>query len=368
MSITVVVGGQFGSEGKGKICAHLAMMDNTDYMVRCGGPNSGHTVDVGGQRHQLRQVPAGFINPHTRLLIAPGALVNPEVFLQEVEHCGLGPDRIGIDRNAGVIEDIDLVNEKSLALNERLGSTGSGVGSGMSRRALRGRDFRLAEKHPDLLPFVTSVREELGAAVQRDQSIVVEGTQGFGLSLYHAEEWPFRTSRDTTAHSFLSEVGLGVRDYDVIMAIRTYPIRVAGRSGPLPNEITWEDVQEDSGYPRPIAEFTTTTNRLRRVAQFDSSVVDQAVAANWPTQIALHGADYIDYKNQSVTDWSDLTESAQAFVTRLEGEFQVPVAFVGTGPRNEDIIDLRPACKKDVERQHVFTTVPVDRLVEAQVV
>ena len=74
MSVTVVVGGQFGSEGKGKICAHLAMTDNVDYMVRCGGPNSGHTVDVGGKRYQLRQVPAGFINPRTRLLDRPWCL------------------------------------------------------------------------------------------------------------------------------------------------------------------------------------------------------------------------------------------------------------------------------------------------------
>ena len=211
MSVTVVVGGQFGSEGKGKICAHLAMMDNVDYMVRCGGPNSGHTVDVGGQRYQLRQVPAGFVNPHTRLLIAPGALVNPGVFLQEIERCGLGPDRIGVDRNAGVIEDIDLANEQKLALGERLGSTGSGTGSAVSRRVLRLPDFRLAEDHPKLKRFLTSVHEELRHAVRKDQSIVVEGTQGFGLSLYHAEKWPYRTSRDTTAHSFLGEVGLGVR-------------------------------------------------------------------------------------------------------------------------------------------------------------
>ena len=93
MPVTVVVGGQYGSEGKGKVCAHLAMTGKVDCMVRCGGPNSGHTVDVGGQRYQLRQVPAGFINPGTRLLIAPGALVNPQVFLDEVEICGLDPSR-----------------------------------------------------------------------------------------------------------------------------------------------------------------------------------------------------------------------------------------------------------------------------------
>ena len=353
MPVTVVVGGQFGSEGKGKICAHLALADDVDYMVRCGGPNSGHTVDVGGRRYQLRQVPAGFINPHTRLLIAPGALIDPGVFLREVEICGLDRDRIAIDKNAGVIEAEDWSNERALDLSGRLGSTGTGVGSAVSRRVLRDQNFRLAENHPALAPFVTSVSGEVASAVRRDQSIVIEGTQGFGLSLYHADEWPYRTSRDTTAHSFLGEVGLGVRDYEVIMAIRTYPIRVAGNSGPLPNEITWEDVRRDSGYPHAIAEFTTTTKRLRRVARFDWSVVDAAVSANAPTQIALHGADYLDYANHAATQWSDLSENTRQFVDELEARLTVPVVFIGTGPTNENMIDHRPADRPTADVQRV---------------
>ena len=341
MSITVVVGGQFGSEGKGKICAHLALTDNVDYMIRCGGPNSGHTVDVEGRRYQLRQVPAGFINQHTRLLVASGALVNPEIFLQEVALCGLDPSRIGIDKNTGVIEDVDLHNESTLCLAERLGSTATGVGSAVSRRALRDPKFCLAGDHHALAPFVTSVREELAEAVRLDRSVIVEGTQGFGLSLYHATEWPYRTSRDTTAHSFLGEVGLGVRDYDVVMAIRTYPIRVSGNSGPLPNEITWEDVQRESGYPHAITEFTTATNRLRRVGRFDWSVVDQAVAANSPTQIALHGADYMNHENLAVTEWKRLTPQLHDFVQSVERRYDIPVAFIGTGTANEHIVDRR---------------------------
>ena len=354
MPVTVVVGGQYGSEGKGKICAHLAITDNVDYMVRCGGPNSGHTVYVAGQRYQLQQVPSGFVNPHTRLLIAAGALVDPNVFLQEIETCALDPDRIGIDKNAGVIEAGDMDNERTLGLNGRLGSTGVGVGSAVSRRVLREPNFRLAQDHPDLKPFVTSVRDELASAVRHDKSILVEGTQGFGLSLYHADEWPYRTSRDTTAHSFLGEVGVGVRDYEVIMAIRTFPIRVAGNSGPLPGEITWEDVQRESGYPYPIAEYTTTTKRLRRVARFDWSVVGQAVAANAPTQIALHGADYIDYANYAKTNWPDLTDSARQFVNVLEAKIGVPVSFVGTGPTNEHIADWR--CDSQPIRPPQFAT------------
>ena len=341
MSVTVVVGGQFGSEGKGKICAHLAMNDNVDYMVRCGGPNSGHTVDVAGRRYQLQQVPAGFINPSTRLLIAAGALVNPGIFRQEIELCGLDASRIGIDYNTGVIEDVDVDNEKSLDLGNRLGSTGSGVGSAVSRRVLRDANFCLAKDHPYLSKYTTSVRDELSYAIHQDKSVVVEGTQGFGLSLYHAEEWPYRTSRDTTAHSFLGEVGLGVRNFEVTMAIRTYPIRVAGKSGRLPHELTWEDVQRESGYPYEISEFTTTTKKLRRVGRFDWAVVDEAVIANSPTRIALHGGDYIDFLNASVTEWDGLTASLQEFVEEIERRYDIPVVFIGTGPTNEDIVDRR---------------------------
>ena len=341
MPVTVVVGGQYGSEGKGKICAHLAITDNVDYMVRCGGPNSGHTVYVAGQRYQLQQVPSGFVNPHTRLLIAAGGLVDPHVFLREVEACGLDPDRIGIDKNAGVIEAGDVDNERTLGLNGRLGSTGVGVGSAVSRRVLREPNFRLAQDHRDLKPFVTSVRDELASAVRHDKSIVVEGTQGFGLSLYHAEEWPYRTSRDTTAHSFLGEVGIGIRDYEVIMAIRTFPIRVAGNSGPLPDEITWEDVQRESGYPYPIAEYTTTTKRLRRVARFAWSVVGQAVAANAPTQIALHGGDYVEFQNFGVNEWSRLRPKLRGLIGDIEDRYSIPVVIIGTGASNAHIVDRR---------------------------
>ena len=354
MPVTVVIGGQYGSEGKGKICAHLALTDGVDYMVRCGGPNSGHTVDVQGNRYELKQVPSGFINPGTRLLIAPGALVNPRIFLEEVELCGLDSTRIGIDKNVGVIEESDIVRERQLDLLGRLGSTGSGVGSAVSRRVLREGSFRLAEDHPDLAAFTTSVRSELASAVRLDKNVVVEGTQGFGLSLYHAHVWPYRTSRDTTAHSFLGEVGLGVRNFEVVMAVRTFPIRVAGESGYLEHEITWQDVEALSGYPYTVEEYTTTTKRLRRVGRFDWGIVEEAVAANCPSQIALHGSDYIDFKNRGADRYEELTHSTRVFVEEMESRMAVPVCFIGTGPSNEEIIDRRSS------RQEVAVSSYVD--------
>jgi adenylosuccinate synthase len=319
------------------------MSDDVDYMVRCGGPNSGHTVYVGSKKYELKQVPSGFVNPKTRLLIAPGALVNPRMFLDEVELCGLAPARIGIDEHAGIIEEADIAAERTLDLRGRLGSTGSGVGAAVGRRVLREPNFREAKDHPDLAPYVTSVRQELGRAAKMDGNIVVEGTQGFGLSLYHAREWPYRTSRDTTAHSFLGEVGLGVRQFEVIMALRTFPIRVGGNSGHLENEVTWQEVECLSGYPYPIAEYTTTTKRLRRVGRFDWGVVEEAVAANAPSQIALHGVDYLDFKDKSVTHYDNLTQNTRDFVAALEARTGVPVGLVCTGPTNEEIIDMRSA-------------------------
>jgi adenylosuccinate synthase len=354
MPVTVVVGGQFGGEGKGKICAHLALTEDVDYMVRCGGPNSGHTVHLRNVVYQLHQVPAGFVNPRTRLLIAGGALVDPRKLLKEIALCGLTPDRIGVDGNAGIIEELDIEAEQALGLRSRFGSTATGVGHAVSRRVLREKDFRLAKDVPELAPYVTSVRRELAVAAKAGKRIVVEGTQGFGLSLYHASQWPYRTSRDTTAHSFLGEVGLGVTNFEVVMAIRTFPIRVEGNSGPLPNEITWDELTRSSGYPYPVQELTTTTHLIRRVAKFDWAVVEEAVAANAPTVLALHGVDYLDYRNKGVRDYGDLTPASQAWIECLEERLGVSVRWIGTGPTGDELLQRSTEESKTFRLSHTL--------------
>ncbi len=339
MTVTVVVGGQFGSEGKGKVCAHLALRGDASIMVRCGGPNSGHTVRTREKTHRLRHVPAGFINPETKLMIAGGALLDPRIFLEEVQELGINPERISIDPNTGIIEPEDREQEARLSLQPRLGSTQTGTGAALSRRVLRDPGFRSAENLPELQPYCQPTRQTLHQAEMDGRKIVVEGTQGFGLSLYHADKWPYRTARDTTAHSFLGEAGIGAREFRVIMAVRTFPIRVSGNSGPLPNETTWEEVQRTSGYPEPVQEFTTATNRLRRVAGFHPDVVLKAVMANRPQEIFLHGADYIDHRNFAKTKQQDLTRRTRDFIQDLEGLTSAPVTLVGTGPLQEHIIE-----------------------------
>ena len=287
MSLWVVVGGQFGSEGKGKVSAFITKQENIDICVRCGGPNSGHSfVDESGRTVVLRQLPTGFVNPGTRLLIPAGALIDPVVLKQELEFLSLPPSRIGIDRNCFIIEGRDREKEKALGLRERLSSTLCGVGAALSRRILRGDDAHLAKdvvsEHPWLGRYLTHASDEVNYGLDHGRKVLIEGTQGFGLSLYHSQHYPRTTSRDTTAAGFLSEVGVSPRLVtEVVVVFRTFPIRVAGQqAGPLKDEITWEQIQAESGCVHFIEERTSVTNRTRRVARFDWELAGEAVATN----------------------------------------------------------------------------------------
>jgi adenylosuccinate synthase len=171
--------------------------------------------------------------------------------------------------------------------------------------------------------------------------VIVEGTQGFALSLLHGTVYPYVTSRDTTASGFAMEVGLSPRLIDeIVMVIRTFPIRVAGTSGPFSAETTWEAVAMISGAPKVLPEFTSVTKRLRRVAQFDADAIKVACEYNRPTSLAVMGLDRLDFKNLHVSDWSGLTDTARRFVSELEASTGVPVSLLGTGFGTADAIFL----------------------------
>src|SRR2546427_1253040 len=146
MSLWVVVGGQFGSEGKGKVSAFITRQESIDVCVRCGGPNSGHSfVDEKGRTIVLRQLPTGYVSSRTRLFIPAGALIDPGVLYNEIQALGIPRDRIGIDPGCFIIEEKDREAERDLRLRERISSTLSGVGSAVSRRVLREESARLAK-------------------------------------------------------------------------------------------------------------------------------------------------------------------------------------------------------------------------------
>ena len=162
--------------------------------------------------------------------------------------CGR-PGRLKIHPNAVIIKKSDGLHEVSAGLNDKIGSTESGTGSAVISRIKRSSEVLLAKDCKELQPYLCDTIDYLRDILNRSQEVIIEGTQGFGLSLLHAKEYPFTTSRDTSAAAFVSEAGLSPFDVkNIIMALRTFPIRVAGNSGPLPKETTWTYVSEVCQY------------------------------------------------------------------------------------------------------------------------
>jgi adenylosuccinate synthase len=346
MSLWVVVGGQFGSEGKGKIAAYLSLREKIDICIRCGGPNSGHSFSI-DDTHSivLRQLPTAAYHPKVRLLLPAGSLIDPTILKQELDSFALSPERVGVDQNAMIIEPSDREAEAALGLRSRLSSTLTGVGSALSRRLLRSPDVRLAKdsaaSFPWLQPYLVDTAEEANMGLDQGKKVLVEGTQGFGLSLYHSPFYPKTTSRDTSTAAFLSEVGLSPKLVtEIVLVMRTFPIRVAGdQAGPLKDEISWDELRELSGAPHSLQEYTTVTQKPRRVGRFDIELVRQAVAINRPTKLAVNFLDHLTFKNYSASNWNDVSPDTQQYILGLEQILNTPITYCGTGPRLTHLID-----------------------------
>lgn len=330
MPITIVVGGQYGSEGKGKVAHWFARELGTAAVVRVGGSNSGHTViDELGQTHVFRHLPTAAILPTTLCVLAAGSYIDPPVLLAEVTRIGLPRDRLVIDPNAMVVTEADRKVEQEHRLRGRIGSTCSGTGAAVIRRIRRDPDTVFAIDHPDLKPFVRPTRPLLTNLLARNARVLIEGTQGYGLSLLQSPHFPYVTSRDTTAAGFLSEVGLSPLDVDdVILVLRSHPIRVAGNSGPLPNETDWVTIAAKSGNDQDICEHTSVTQQIRRVAHFDADIVKEAILANRPTRIVLNHLDHIDVV---IRNTEAPSSSVGEFLAMVEASIQRRIDFIGAG-------------------------------------
>lgn len=338
MPCTIVVGGQYGSEGKGKVVALQAGGLDSPWVVRCGGPNSGHTVTIGGRETVLRQVPAGAAHPKATLLLAAGCVVDEAVLLGELVDLQIPPERMIVDPRTVLVEETDRQQEQDLVAT--IGSTSSGTGSALTRRMARSGHIRFAGDSKTLRDRtrVETVAPLIHSQLAADGDVIVEGTQGFGLSLLHSPDYPFVTSRDTTAAGFAMEVGLSPRQIDfVVMVIRTFPIRVGGNSGPLADEITWEKVREIGNAPLVTEEYTSVTKRLRRVGIFDMELVKAACQYNQPTSLAVMGLDRLDFKNYNIREHNRLSDKAMRFIELVEAETRVPIELVGTGFETERV-------------------------------
>jgi adenylosuccinate synthase len=273
------------------------------------------------------------------LLLSAGCAIDEDILVREADRLALPRERLVVDPRAVLISKPDRDAERGIA--DSIASTGSGTGAALVRRMSRSATVRLVKDSEKLhaRTRVESVAPLLHGHIDRGGDVIVEGTQGFGLSLLHGPHYPHVTARDTTAAGFASEVGLSPRQVnEIVMVIRTFPIRVGGTSGPLSEEITWEEVQRISGSPEVLPEFTSVTGTLRRVAKFDFEAVKAACRYNQPTSLAVMGVDRLNYANYQSREVIQLTSDTKDFIRKLEIATGVKVEWLGTGFETSEAI------------------------------
>lgn len=391
--VDIVVGLQAGSEGKGKVVSLIA--EKYTALVRTGGPNAAHTVYYQGEPVSFHQIPCGALHaPNAKLVLGANAQIDIEYLMKEIEilkqynmfndHKYNQP-RLIIDHQATVIDPVDKIAENGGRMpdcgelyfhpkdcdihnNElggtclgcdklpedsawaKLGSTTHGAGANLIRKIARGTkmatlpgDFEgkitLAKDHPQLKDFIDDTADYLNRLVDLGMPVLLEGTQGSVLSLHHGY-YPKTTSRDTNASNWCSDAGispLAIRD--IYGVARTYPIRVAGNSGPMSGgEISWEEVTRRAGSKELIEEITTATKRRRRVFLFGDRDFMKAKNINRPTHYTLTFADYFNIKDFGVNKWDSLSKETKNSIEELEVKTGVHFNIVSTGPKTEHTI------------------------------
>ncbi len=334
MPATIVLGAQWGDEGKGRVVDYFA--ESADYVVRYqGGNNAGHTIVVGEQRFALSLIPSGVMYPHCTPVIASGLVVDPKVLLEEIDMLtarNLDPSRLRVSSNAHLImpyhRKLDAVMERYLGRN-KIGTTKKGIGPAYTdkyaRQGIRVQDLfdprifadkvevALEEKNKiltrvynqlpmdpqkiideylgyadRLLPYVTDTSLLLAEGLARGEEVLFEGAQGTLLDIDHGT-YPFVTSSNPTAGGAIIGSGIGPKAIDRIIGVaKAYISRVG--TGPFPTELhdeTGDRMIELGG------EYGTVTGRRRRCGWLDLVALRYAVRVNSLTEIFLTKLDIL---------------------------------------------------------------------------
>lgn len=340
MSLQVIVGAQWGDEGKGRIVDWFAAQ--ADFSARYnGGDNAGHTVTVGSQIFKLHLIPSGIIHPQIVAVLGNGMVVNPRTLLEEMEilrqaGISVSPERLRLSYAAHLITPAHQALDKALEARRgkgNLGTTGRGIGPAYTdkatRRGLRAGDMlapdfcdrigvHIAEANqtlnmlgaPELdsrpvckqygeyaarlKPHIADTSLELHAALQSGKTVLAEGAQGTLLDIDFGT-YPFVTSSNTTAPGALTGLGLGLDAADgvrVIGVVKAFQTRVG--SGPFPTEV-YDDLAlrlRGTG-EHPWDEYGTTTGRPRRVGWLDGVLLKYAVQINGISELAVTKLDIL---------------------------------------------------------------------------
>ena len=237
-----------------------------------------------------------------------------------------------MDKHCGIIEQNHLDQDSKGRLKEKIGSTGSGTGPANAERAMR--TLKMAKEIESLSSYIIDVPYEVNSALKDQKNVLIEGTQGTHLSLWHGT-YPFVTSKDVTASGICADVGIGPKCVNEVMVVfKAYLTRVG--TGPMSGELDAKETEE-----KGWAEFGTVTGRPRRAAEFDFDLAQRAIMLNSATQLAITKLDVRFPECAGVKSFNDLDDKAKSFIKNIEERLEVPVTLIGTGPLVNDIIDVR---------------------------
>lgn len=365
--VNFVVDGFHGSSGKGKIAAYLASRDRPRILLSTNMPNAGHTAMLAGQKFISKILPTAAIlnkwlyNYKPIVVLGGSSSFYLERLLLETKECELDPSQLIIHPRAGVVLPEHAQREReTLDGPKSIASTMQGCATFMSDKILRKPGVKLAKDYTELMEYVAKgyVPIVLRDMLKNGDTILAEVSQGVGLDILHGSHYPNCTSRCCTPMQFATDFGINPADFgEVYLNTRPYPIRVGnvvedgkviGYSGDFfsdAQEITWEEIGRRAGMPNEeikkllSTEMTTVTKRLRRVFEFSEEGLEKAVAVTGATKLVLNFAQYIDWKAHKVTEYKHLPKSVKDYVAHLEEITGLPVALIGTGISNEDMID-----------------------------
>ncbi len=355
-NITIVIDGQAGSCGKGKICGYLVKKDSFSLSTNSWASNAGHTyVENNGEKIVVSHLPMAMLNPNCKLVLNAGCIITPEILFDEIKKYGnlIKNRKIYIHPRAMIILEKHRQEEKRII---RSGSTFKGCGSAQSEKIMRSPNVILAKDYfknlPDNLSNIIEIADTSKIINDCNGNILIEGAQGQDLDINYGLDYPNVTSRMCSASQLIADAGCSpFKVKDIYMIIRPYPIRISNKtnigediySGDYNKsaEITWDEIKKRCGCNIDLKEYTTVTKKIRRVFEMNWDRLKYNVMINQPTQIVLNFAQYLDWKAYRCTKFSELPNKVIDFIKKIEELTNVPVTIIGTGERNCDIIDLR---------------------------
>lgn len=382
MTVDILVGTQWGDEGKGRITDLLA--PDYDYVARFnGGDNAGHTVTVDGEIFKLHLIPSGILHDNVVCVLGNGVVINPNTLMAEIVELAsrgiiISGNKLRISDKAHLItqDHIDI----DIAFNGALGTTNRGIGPAYTDKASRSGK-QAASMQKEFWEYVTDTSLELNLALRHGKSILAEGAQGTLLDIDHGT-YPYVSSSNSTAGGAITGLGIGPKNVDKVIGVaKSFTTRVG--TGAFPTELTTHDdiskaVHLSGNGSNPWDEFGTTTGRPRRIGWLDLVILRYATVINSLTELCLTKLDVlsgleeipicvkytivnreIDYMLTEALDectpiyhvmpgWDeditgirkmeDLPVNARKYVEFISKDLHIPITLISVGPDRHQVI------------------------------